>query len=492
MLGARSIVKARAIAPLAFSTRRATSELAAPVFTEVKFQKEDIASTMAELPDFNFYVMKESTPNPYKGNTLDHSILLDTVEPKLVAPKAEFSQLENGLRIASIDKQGVTAHLGLYVHAGSRHETHSNFGVSQMVAAMAFKSTAHLSHLRTVKTLEMLGAHHVTTCKADREHTAYKTSVSREFMPYAVPLLVGNVLFPRLLPWEVKAAKKAMQNAEAPMFEKKRDITYGVAYAQQTVGQSVFTNDRAMPYFTPETIRRFMLDHFAPERMVLAGINVDHADLAKWAMRSFVDYNAIPLKERPEEQAIYMGGAARADLGCGGCEVFTVASTGSELGFDTELAVLVRVLEARFKSELGVPCIVRHAALTDTEIVGWCVICKPESAGEVALAATAIFKNIHNSVGEEEVARAKAAAKGLLLRETDSAPALLDYLGQQTLLGGKYVSPVEKCELIDGVTSESVQNTAGTILLGSKPTVTAFGDSYNVPHYSVFEEAWHA
>ena len=27
----------------------------------------------------------------------------------------------------------------------------------------------------------------------------------REYVPVAVPLLIGNVLFPRLLPWEVRA-----------------------------------------------------------------------------------------------------------------------------------------------------------------------------------------------------------------------------------------------------------------------------------------------
>ena len=46
----------------------------------------------------------------------------------------------------------------------------------------------------------------------------------REFVPLVVPLLIGNVLFPRLLPWEVKAehknidvAKKAMEARQSAM-----------------------------------------------------------------------------------------------------------------------------------------------------------------------------------------------------------------------------------------------------------------------------------
>merc|ERR1719262_397837 len=109
--------------------------------------------------------MNEPVAYPYKGLTLDRSILLDPKEPLIVKPEVAFSQLENGLKIASIDRQGLTASLGLYVSAGSRFESGANFGVSHMVELMAYKSTAHLSHLRTVKTLEQMGAEHTTSCK---------------------------------------------------------------------------------------------------------------------------------------------------------------------------------------------------------------------------------------------------------------------------------------------------------------------------------------
>merc|ERR1719329_40202 len=135
---------------------------------------------------------------------MDTSILLDTKAPNLRVPQTEFSKLENGLKIASVDRQGLTASLGLYVSAGSRFETKENFGVSHMVELMSFKSTTHLSHLRTVKTLEQLGAHHSSTCKAGREEIVYNVDVMREYVPLVVPLMIGNVLFPRLLPWEVK------------------------------------------------------------------------------------------------------------------------------------------------------------------------------------------------------------------------------------------------------------------------------------------------
>merc|ERR1719379_162489 len=132
---------------------------------------------MSELPEFNFYEMNESTPNPYAGSTLDRSILIDPPAPSLVKPQVQFSKLENGLKVAAIDKGGLTAKLGLFVSAGSRFETSANFGVSHMISLMAYKSTAHLSHLRTVKTLEQLGAHASSTCTAGREDIQYQVDV---------------------------------------------------------------------------------------------------------------------------------------------------------------------------------------------------------------------------------------------------------------------------------------------------------------------------
>merc|ERR1712060_1015000 len=91
------------------------------------------------------------------------------------------------------------------------------------------------------------------------------------------------------------------------------ELLHKAAYCNNTLGFSPLASERSMPYFTPETIRSFLLDHFAPERMVLVGVNVAHSELSKWAMRSFADYNAIPLKKRDAAKAVYTGGDLRAD-----------------------------------------------------------------------------------------------------------------------------------------------------------------------------------
>ncbi|CAJ1332069.1 unnamed protein product [Effrenium voratum] len=492
------------------SLRRWAAQVPAVTFNEVKFVKEDVEKVMMELPDYNFYEFKESTPNPYQGSTLDRSILLDPVEPALVPPKFEFSKLENGIKIASVDKQGLTARLGLYVHAGSRFETPDNLGVAHMAALMGYRSTAHLSHLRTVKTLEQMGADQASVCKAGREEILYQVEVQREFVPYVVPLMVGNVLFPRLLPWEVKSAhgdvktdKEALTGNPDSMVS---DLLHKAAYCNNTLGLSPLASTRSMSYFTPETIRSYLLDNFAPERMVFVGVNVAHSELTKWVMRSFADYNAIPMKKREDVKASYTGGDMRMEgaspychlalglesSGFGQAELAPTALIQEILGGGSALysgvgsGVTSRLSTQIVKQSPYVEsCTAFNTSYSDSGLFGVYGVCQAEKAGDMAKAMAGALKGLP-TVSKEELAKAKAMLKGKIFRQADNDKELMADMGQQLLLTGKYGSAAEFAKIIDAVTEAEVASCAKK-MLGSKLSVAAFGDVHAVPSYFTLE-----
>jgi processing peptidase subunit alpha len=476
----------------------------------VKFQKENVEDVMMELPAFDFYEINEPAPNPYKGCSMDRSIILDPQEPSLVAPKFEFSKLENGLKIASVDKQGLTAHLGLFVSAGSRFESTANFGVAHMTELMGYRSTAHLSHLRTVKTLEQLGCNDTATCKAGREEIAYKIDVQREYCPLVIPLMIGNVLFPRLLPWEVKAASKLVKDTRAAMEADSdamvSELLHKAAYCNNTLGHSPSTRERCMPYFTPDTIRNFLIDHFAPERMVLVGVNMAHAELSKWAMRSFVDYNAIPLKKREETKATYTGGDCRLDGASPFCHL-AIALESVPVGQKelAPIALLQTVLgSASASSSLpgsGVTgrlstqvvtqnpyvesCAAFNTSFTDSGLFGVYGVSSPDQAGGMATAMSKALAGL-TTVSADDLTMAKAVLKGKILREADDGAALMQDMGSQILASGTYGSATEFAAMIDAVDASAV-TAAAKKLLAAKPSVAAFGDTHALPHYAAIE-----
>lgn len=495
------------------SASRAAAAVPAVTFNEVKFMKEDVEKVMMELPDYNFYEMKEPVPNPYQGTTLDRSILLDPPAPTLVQPKAEFSKLENGMKIASIDKQGLTARLGLFVHAGSRFETSGNFGVAHMAALMGWHSTAHLSHLRTVKTLEQLGGHESTFAKAGREEMAYQVEVQREYLPLVVPLMVGNVLFPRLLPWEVKAEHKQVAAAKSSLGpdDMLSEMLHKAAYCNNTLGLSPLASERSLPYFTPETIRGFLLDHFAPERMVLVGVNVSHSELTKWAMRSFADYNAIPLKKREEVKATYTGGDIRMDGSSPYCHLaLGFESVPFSHGELAPVALLQAILGGGSAVYSGIgsgltsrlstqvvkqspfveSCTAFNTSYSDSGLFGAYGVCQPDKAGDMAKAVAKTMGSL-TSISKDELAKAKAMLKGKMFRQADNDSELMKDMGQQLLLSGKYGSVADFAKMIDGV-SEGDVTAAAKKMLSSKLTLAAYGDTHAVPHYAAMEAAFKA
>ena len=115
------------------------------------------------------------------------------------------------------------------------------FQIMHQVRAMAWRSTAHLSHLRTLKTLEQLGqgsgACEVKLC---REHLMYKVSVPREYVPLVVPIITGNVIFPRILRWEVDACKdeiyKQMNGYNDDVDNVVSELFHETAFMNNTLG----------------------------------------------------------------------------------------------------------------------------------------------------------------------------------------------------------------------------------------------------------------
>jgi len=478
-------------------------------FKEVKFVKEDVNTVMAELPEFNFYEMDaEAETYPYAASGMDRSIVLDAPKPVLKKPEVQFAKLENGLKVASIDKGGMNAHIGLFVNAGSRFESAANFGVAHMVSLMAYKSTAHLSNLRTVKTLEQMGAHHSTSAKAGAEDTVYQVELQREYMPFAVPLLIGNVLFPRLLPWEVKSASEEVAKARAAMGADDivNELLHKAAYCNNTLGNSTLASDRSMGYFTPETIRSYMLDHFAPERMVLVGVNVDQAELSKWAMRAFADYNAIPMKKREAPKANYTGGDMRLEgsspfchlaiglesVPWGQAELAPIAvmqtllgsasASASTLGGGSSSRLNTQVLRQNPYVE---SCAAFNTSYSDSGLFGVYGVCQPDQAGTLAKSFCDALKGL-TKVSKEELDLAKAVLKGKIARQVDDPAAMLQDLGSQVLLSGKYGSPADFGKMVDAVTDAQV-SAAATKLLAARPSVAAYGDTHAVPHYGAIE-----
>jgi len=264
-----------------------------------------------------------------------------------------------------------------------------------------------------------------------------------------------------------------------------------------TLGHSTTVGDSGMAHFTPETIRSYMLDHFAPERMVLVGVNVAHDELSKWAMRAFAEYNTIPLKERPETKALYTGGDCRqATAGMSAKTPYCHLALGFEsCSWGSSDLAAVSVLQSLLSSKLAkevlatVPgvesCSAFNTVYSDSGLFGVYSVCKP---GQAAALIDAVGKTLSSlsSVPEADVNAAKGFLKGTVYRQMDTKESMVEDLGRQLIMSGRYDSTDMFAGYIDKVTAAQVSQAAKKIL-STKLTAVAYGDTHAVPHYAALE-----
>lgn len=483
-----------------------------PKYRSVPFLKEDIGKVLEEVPELKFYYTGEELgqENPYKEVPLDQPILPPTTEfPPFqpTRPELEFSKLENGLRIASIDKGGLTASLGLFVNAGSRFEDPSNFGLSHMVETMAFQSTAHLSWLRTVKTIEAAGA--TAGCSVGREHIVYSAEFLRSALPVILPILTGNVLFPRLLPWEMKAQKERLL-ATRERLERSPDalvteVLHTTAWHNNTLGNKLFATDRSLQYYDADHIREFLLQHFSPDNMVMVGVNLSHDELCKWGMRALVDYNAIPPTPRKVEKPVYTGGDVRIEGGSPMAHLAIAYETPGGWNSDdlVPLTVLQNLMGGGGSFSTGGPgkgmytrlflnvlnkhewvdsCMAFNSQYTDCGLFGFYMTASPSEGEAMVKVMAEEFRKMSN-VTKEELSRAKASLKSSIWMNLECRQIVLEDVARQLLMSGRVVSGDDFCKAVESVTEADIKRVA-TKLVSGPPTVVAHGDIVTIPHQS--------
>ena len=486
-----------------------------PKYEVVKFVKEDVAEVMKEVPDVQYYYFGgNAEPNPYQNVPIDEPVLHNIPAPVIHEPKMRFSKLENGLRIVSVDKQGLVSQLGLFVNAGSRFEQPSEYGVSHMVELMAYHSTAHLGHLRTIKTIEALGAN--ASCQAGREHIMYHIETLRDQMPIMVPLLLGNTLFPRLLPWEVNRVHQYVEPSNKKLRETPEkyimELLYETGFHNNTLGLKTLASQSSLEHFTPDTIRAYMLKHFSMDRTALVGVNVDHDELCKWAMRAYAEYTPIQHVERGETKPVYTGGAKMNEEDSLAHSVHVAIAFGSE-GWNSADLVPVTVLQtllggggsfssggpgkgmhSRLYTEVMQQyhfvenCVAVNEQHSDAGLFGIYLSGAAQDAGKLVEIAFNQIKGL-NKFSPQEVSRAKQTLKGTICSHSDSPRVLMEDMGRQMLMSGKVQSAMDFESLIEKVTEADLVRVAKKLV--SQPvTYVAHGNSKFAPHANAVNQAF--
>jgi len=496
------------------------ASLQPPNYVKVPISVEEPEAILFEMPELVLSPVPSApstiaSPNPGSGITLDTPIAIQqpsagaTDVANVSMPETRFAELSNGVRIAAVDRQGMCASIGLFVGTGSRYELPEFKGVSHMLELMAFRSSAHLSHLRTLKTLEQLGA--AVSCRVGREDILYQCDVLREYVPVALPLMLSNVLCPSLVSEEVAAAHEHIAEVQLQLEENVEGFLseqmHSAAFSGSALARPLYAQEQDLPRFTPETIRAYIDQHCGPNRLIVIGVNVDFNEFCKWTSRSFAEFPrpALPVLDRNAVvPTVYVGGDIRLEKPNPLCHLMIGWEiqggwNGASLATFTVLQMLLggggsfstggpgKGMHTRLYTDVlnrhhwVESCQANSVMYTDTGLFTVYSTVVPQHAGEFITVLARIFSGL-GWLKPEEVQRAKNALKSGIHMNLETRGVMMEDVGRQLIMAGRVGTAQEFGRMIDAVTDKDLVDAVRQFIV-QKPTVVSYGDIGKVPSY---------
>merc|ERR1712038_13500 len=448
--------------------------------------------------------------------------------------ETHITTLDNGLRIASGNKFGQFCTVGVLIDSGSRYEVNYPSGISHFLEKLAFNSTENFKDRDTVlKILEDHGG--ICDCQGSRDTLIYAVSANRKGLPVVVDLLSNVTLTPTISDEELMAARQAIAfelesldmapNPEPLLIE----MIHSAAYRDNTLGLPKICPPESVEAVSRDDLFTYLHNYHSPERMVLAGVGVDHDELVKLAEQYFVPKTQSwkksgiidPSKGQDTSISQYMGGLNKIEkdlsnvsLGptpmpelahvviglescahndpdfiafcvlnmmMGGGGSFSAGGPGKGMFTRLYLDVLNRyhwtynaTAYNHAYGDSGVFCI--HASAHPSQM-----------RDMVEVVIRQMVKTMY-AVGESELSRAKTQLQSMLLMNMESRPVVFEDIGRQVLANSKWENAQYYYERIAAIRAEDIQRVAKR-MLQSAPSVAALGDTTHLPNYSVIQEA---
>ena len=406
-----------------------------------------------------------------------------------------LTRLANGMTVVTDRMPTVeTASLGVWVDAGTRHETADINGISHLLEHMAFKGTERRSAQGIAEEIEAVGGH--LNAYTSREHTAYYAKILKEDVGLAVDLLADILQHSALDADELAREQAVVAQEISQSIDTPDDIIFdhfqSTAYPDQAVGRPVLGTADLVRGMSRSTLSGYMRENYGAGRMILAAAgNLEHDALVELAGRQFV---ALP-PDRPAvaDKAVYVGGDYR--------EARDLEQVHLVLGFDGlsyddpdfySASVLSTLLgggmssrlfqEVREKRGLVYSIYSFTTSYTDGGLFAIYAGTGEDEATEVIPVVCDEVMKVARSVGADEVQRARAQLKSSLLMAMESTSARCEQLARHLQAHGRLIPVEEMVAEVEAVDVDKVVAVARRLFTGN-PTFAAIGRTDKVEDF---------
>lgn len=400
----------------------------------------------------------------------------------------QVTTLSNGLRVVTDTMGSVeTAAVGLWVAAGTRHETAEINGISHLLEHMAFKGTARRSAQQIAEEMDNVGGQ--LNAYTSRDHTAYYAKVLKEDLALAVDI-ISDILLNSTMDGEELAREQHVVVQEINQVDDTPDdiifdYFQAAAFPDQPMGWPVLGREEIVRAVTPQTLRAYMASNYAADNMVASASGaVDHATFVGQVEKAFA---ALPRRSAVSEVAgCYGGGDFRQPrdleqlhvvLGFGGVahsdpDFYNLGALSTLLGEGMSSRLFQEIREKR---GLAYSVYSTTQSFSDTGLFSIYLGTGQDDVPKLIPVLRDEIKKVTESVTEDEVKRARAQIKASLLMSLESPGSRCAQSARQIMVYGRPLSTAEIIAKVEDVNAAGIARVAQRIFSGT-PTLAALGE----------------
>ncbi len=396
--------------------------------------------------------------------------------------------LQNGVRILTEPMAGVrSASLGIWVGAGSRHESAAENGVAHFIEHMVFKGTEKRTAAQIAQEMDSIGGQ--VNAFTTKESTCFYVRALDTHLAQAIDILC-DMFFQSSFRQEDVDTERGVILEEIGMYaDNPEDLCSerlaAAVYKGSPLARPILGKPATLKTMTGSSLRAWRDTHYRPDQVVVAlagsfspAVVEDlktrfgaMSPVAKRKHKAATFQSAFTLKKKAIEQ-----------------NHLTLAFPGFPYGHEKRFALqlLSFVLgggmssrlwqEVREKRGLCYSVYSYGAGHEDTGLFGIYTALGRETEAQALNAIKSVVTGlVQDGISEEELSRAREQSKASVLMGLESTQSHMSHMGRSALLTGTILTPDEIISSYDSVTREDVLALARTIFDPQSMALSAVG-----------------
>jgi len=399
----------------------------------------------------------------------------------------QLDALPNGFRVVTGHMPGLaSATLGVWVDAGTRHESAEENGIAHFLEHMAFKGTSRRSARQIAEEIEDVGGY--LNAYTSRERTAYYARVLSAHVPLAMDIIADILRQPQLAESEIEVERHVILQEIGQAHDTPDDIIFDwlheTAFPEQPMGRPIFGPPERVRGFGRADLGSFIERHYRSDRMILAAAgDIDHDRVVRLAETLFGDM--VPGAAVRPLGASYTGGEHRVVKPLEQAHLALALAAPSFLDDDHYAAQILAVAlgggmssrlfqEAREVRGLCYTIFAQCTAWSDAGTMTVYAGTGEEELPELVELTAHELNRAARDLDETELARARAQTKASLLMGMESVSARAERLAAMLAAWGRIPPIEETVAKIDAVGVAEARRVAERIL-AAPPALALYG-----------------